>query len=390
MKIIVKQSKYKASHLSLTNNKQLIERVSGNAGINTKRKIEIATFVIVVTNEIKMHQLNHPKSERFVSKTKKMHNNYACLDLGKMSHANIFVKCLNFYDTESTAFENLLTILKNNTDDDLTHLILPEIKAVHKDWIELFKTADGYLKLELQGIPPIEVDSLRCMLNSKIFVGIEEDHLGYMKIIFDKQFYSGAWLNTTGKICKTNFTDHIIFKYFYYLNFAIKASESSYIISSGNRYYLMGTDENNFFMFKQLDIEYDVNGYPIDFSGLEGDKEKSETVRLLIEMSQGVVSLWQKTGNMEPREAMEFAVRLILDAGQLSLNGICTDSPDINRDFLISLASDNLTDINFKVKSREFIKDFVNSLTDEQLKEENLPALKDMIKLYETKNEPTI
>lgn len=378
MNIVVKQSKFKDFHIQQSKNKALLEKVAGSFGLGTMRKKEIATFVVIITNELKLYSKNLTKKDRLTLFADEIPNDYTKLNTGNHNHASILVRMLNTYDTHLAAFEPLLKELEAYSGQELTALILPEVKRIHAEWLSIYKSADGYLKLELNDVPPQEVESLRCMVDSGIFDRIfEVKHSSYVEDLLNPLFYS------LHRFQKDITTSKLLQRYGKAFDFIIDKSEGLRIISRFNRYYLFGVDEDSHLVCKRLDDEFELHGYTIDFSNSDSDPEKSDSIRLLLEMSQNVSSLINKSKQMSPKEAMAYAFESTLDAGKIPMFDdykiwFCFD-PEEFRAELIKFTNDEVDYVCFSEVAKSSMLKFINTLTDEQLSENELEETKKLI-----------
>lgn len=368
MQIIVKQSKHRKSHITLSKNRKLIEKVSGRAGIDTERKIEIATFVLLLTNEIKRHTF--------------INNIYTSLDT-----APIFVRFLNLYDTDAVAFEPLLKKLKAYSGEELTPLILPELESVHAQWLKISKNADKYQNLILNYVDPDEVAALKRMVDSGIFYSLMDDITGFKRLLFNPATWHTNVFSPTFCSCHSRETFHerLIDKYEHCLDFIIDVKDSKpccklLIISKDDRYYLIGQNEHDKFTFEELTAEYPINGYPFDFSGLKDDSDKCDNLRVMIEMALSHTSLLHQTRNMTPNESMIFALELLISFLDTDLyNTDYNSTSGFNRQFLMELGNgvkyECSSMVDFSEKAKEHIISVVNGLYDSQLEGEKLEKL---------------
>ncbi|MBG5342922.1 hypothetical protein GHU64_06710 [Pseudomonas aeruginosa] len=393
MNIIVKQSKFKDFHIQQSKNKALLDMVSGTFGIGTMRKKEIATFVVIITNELNLYSKHLTKKERLSLFADEIPNDYTKLNTGNHNHASIFVRMLNTYDTHSAAFEPLLKELEAYSGQELTAFILPEVKRIHAEWLSIYKRADGYLKLELNDVPPQEVESLRCMVDSGIFDRLF-DNTGnyYEKKLFDPKFINiyreyeksrrtYAYAKRQGD--KAMFISSLLKNYGMTLDFNVYLDLYHNIISRFNRYYLIGINEDSQLVFKRLDGDFDLHGYTIDFSNSDSDPEKSESIRLLLEMSQDVSSLLNKSKIMSPKEAMAYAFESVLSAGNIPLydytKSLFIFTTEAFRQELIKFTTDEVDYVCFSEVAKSSMLKFINTLTDEQLSEQQLEQTKQLI-----------
>ncbi|WP_156351135.1 hypothetical protein [Pseudomonas sp. NBRC 111118] len=379
MNIIVKQSMFKDFHIQQSKNKALLDMVSGTFGIGTMRKKEIATFVVIITNELKLYTDTLTKKERLSFFDKEIPNDYTKLNSGNFNHTSILVRMLNTYDKDSVAFEPLLNELKADTGQELSTIILPELKRIHTEWLSIYKRADGFLKLELNEVPPEDVEALRCMADSGIFDRIFDfKQSSFREDLLNPEYYLFFKYSPLEHL-----TSSILRRYEKILDFVINESDGLYIISRFNRYYLFGVDKEKHLVCKRLDEEFDLHGYPIDFSNSDSDPEKSESIRLLLEMSQNVSSLLNKSKLMSPKEAMAYAFESTLSAGNIPLYDYSKNwfifNPEEFRAELIKFTSDEIGYVCFSDVAKSSMLEFINTLTDEQLSEQQLEQTKQLI-----------
>lgn len=375
MQYIVKHSEFKDSHIAISNNKLLLKNVSGEAGIDTVRKVEIATLAVILTNEIRLQALQDEDFE-FPSFTR--------INTSKDSHTTTIVRFLNLYDKEGKAFEPMLEKLKYRSGEKLTALILPELQLIHTEWLSIYKNADKYLNLELNYVAPDEVAALRRMVESGIFYNLMNDTFGYARYFFQPL----SWKTNLENILyarKTGLVMKLLTSYEHCLDFKIKlpqreSGDDFWLISKDDEYYIFGMTEKTKLIFYQLTNEYDLFGYPIDFSCLDGSTDNSENIRLLIEMSQDETSLIHKTRSMAPKEAMKHCIDVLVAFLNTDLTGSGNNtSHEFHREFLMEMGLGEKYDwnsmIDYSDEARQFILNFVSRLEDCDLEEQNLPKL---------------
>ncbi|HGM6307648.1 TPA: hypothetical protein ACKP8D_000030 [Pseudomonas putida] len=378
---IVKNSEFKDSHIAISNNKLLLNNVSGEAGIDTVRKVEIATLAVILTNEIRLQALQDEDFE-FPS--------YTRINTSKDSHTTTIVRFLNLYDKEGKAFEPMLEKLKNRSGEKLTALILPELQLIHTEWLSIYKNADKYLNLELNYVAPDEVAALRRMVESGIFYNLMNDTFGYARYFFQPL----SWKTNLENILyarKTGLVMKLLTSYEHCLDFKIKlpqreSGDDLWFISKDDEYYIFGMTEKTNLIFYQLTNEYDLFGYPIDLSCLDGSTDNSENIRQLIEMSQDETSLIHKTRSMAPKEAMKHCIDVLGAFLNTDLRGSGNNtSHEFHREFLMEMGLGEKyawnSMIDYSDEARQFILNFVSRLEDCDLEEQNLPKLFERIEV---------
>lgn len=384
MQTIVKHSEFKESHITLSKNKLLLNNVSGEAGIDTARKIEIATLAVILTNEIRLQAIQDGYCES---------PSYTLINTSSESLTTTLVRFLNLYDKQGKAFEPLLEKLQNRSGEKLTALILPELQMIHTEWLRIYQNADKYLNLELNYVDPNEVAALRRLVDSGIFYNLMDDITGYARYFFQPL----SWKTKLANILyanKTGLVMKLLTSYEHCLDFKIRLpqrelGEDIWLISKDNEYYIFGKKEKTNLIFYQLTSEFDLFGYPIDFKCLDNNTDTSENIRLLIEMSQEETSLMHRTRSMTPVEAMKHCINVLLGYLNNDLTGSRKNtSPEIHREFLMNMGRGAKYDCNsmidYSVQAKEYILTFVNSLSDDQLQEENLSALYEIIEQDQT------
>ncbi|OOV98473.1 hypothetical protein MF4836_08985 [Pseudomonas sp. MF4836] len=379
MKIIINQSKFKEAHKAVARNKVLIKKVSGKAGIDTEKKIEIATFVLILTNEIQLH-INSLIDKQSTNFTPEIKTEYS-----KLHHSSFFVKFLNNYDGAASAFDPLLEKLKSYTGEELTALILPVLEDVHAQWKKVADEADEYLNLTLNYVDKDEVDALKRMVESGIFYDMMNDTVGFRRLIFKPENFNSKNLTQN-----RDFYEILINRYEHCFDFLLDANTSNSnsrlkIIAKDDKYYVIGEDDNNKFIFEQLTKEYPISGYLFDFSDLQGDSDKADNLRMMIEMSLDVTSLKHMTASMTPSEAMIFSVELLKDYLNTDFYDLTIRaSAEFNRWFLLELGNGRKFEcssmVEFSDSAKEHITKTVNSLYEIELETDKLYDLAKKLK----------
>lgn len=372
---IVTHSEFKDSHIAISKNKLLLNNVSGEAGIDTPRKIEIATLAVILTNEIRLQALQEGDCES---------PSYTRINTSSDSHTTTIVRFLNLYDKEGKAFEPMLEKLKSRSGEKLTVLIIPELVEIHTEWLSIYKAADKYLNLELNYVAPDEVAALKRMVESEIFYNMMDDMRGYARYFFQPL----AWKTNLENIIYAKgigLVFKLLMSYEHCLDFKImlpqrESGDDLWLISKDDKYYIFGKTQKTNLIFHQLTSELDLFGYPIDFSSLDGSIDNSENIRILIEMSQDETSLMHRTRSMSPVEAMKHCIDIL----RAFLNTYLTGSREntnatFHREFLMDMGrcEKNAWNsmIDYSQESKQFIIDFVNNLEDCDLEEQYLSEL---------------
>ncbi|MFI8556146.1 hypothetical protein [Pseudomonas putida] len=379
--IILTRSKFKDKHLARFSNEILLDKIAGNADINLPETRKAAEFVILLTNELRARCefINADLSSKYWNDEQTF--NYASVDNSTYGHTKIFSKFLNTYDLTGESFKPLLERLKSKPNEILATAIFEEIQKVHEAWCNIYRNADGYLNLRLNHVPTQEIESIKTLVECGLFERLTNDRFGFMTDIMKPACYEEDKIFHHDREFKSDDIYSLLSnKYSKSLDFNFHVSGDTYLISKDDRYFLIGNDEQRKFIFKEMDDELVIDGYTIDFKDIKNNPEKSESVRVMIEMCLSEVSNKQKTNNMSPREAVIFSIGYLLEHNnQYNGDYLIESTLEDNRHVLQCLASDTVNEHNkgfaFTKASREQLTSFVKSLREDHLDDGNLRAI---------------
>ncbi|MBH4412243.1 hypothetical protein I5R46_06465 [Pseudomonas aeruginosa] len=379
--VILSRSKFKEDHLKKFSNDVLLEKIAGKADLESPETKKAAKFVLVLINELRARCefINPDVSAKYWNEEQTY--NYASVDNTTYGHTKIFSKFLNTYDVTGESFKPLLERLKNNPDEILSTAIFEEIQKVHKSWSNIYRNADSYLNLRLNHVDTQEIESVKTLVECGLFTRLTNDKLGFMANIMKPTCYEeDRVFHHDREFKRDDIFTLLCNKYSKSLDFNFHISGDTYLISKDDRYFVIGTDEQRKFIFKEMDDELVIDGYTIDFKDIKNNPEKSESVRVMIEMCLSEVSRKQKTNNMSPREAVIFSIGYLLEHNnQYNGDYLIESTLEDNRHVLQCLASDTVNEHNkgfaFTKDSREQLTSFVKSLREDHLYDGNLRAI---------------